>query len=59
MIYDQSIDYDQEPRTYNEETTVFSINDVGETGQPPAERWHRKLSYTIQTVTQNGLNIWI
>ena len=38
LIYDQSIDYDQEPRIQNEETTVFSINDVGETGQPLAER---------------------
>ena len=39
----------KEPKLYNGERTVFSINDVGETGQPHAKRIkldHYLIEYT-------------
>ena len=45
-----------EPRIYNRERTVSSINDVGKTGQPCAKKcnWITTLHNT-QKLTQNGL----
>ena len=43
----------KEPRKYNAERTISSIN-VGETGQPPTKEWNwTTLSYT-QRLPQNG-----
>ena len=50
----------KEPRIYNGERTVSSINGVGETGQRPAKEWNwtPNLHHT-RRLTPNGLNNWI
>ena len=47
----------EEPRIYNQERTVPSINGVGKTGQPHAENETGLLPYTLHNMQQYGWSL--
>ena len=49
----------KDPRIYNGERTIPSINDVGKAGQLCAKQWNwSTILYGTKNLTKNGLKTW-